>query len=92
MKKSSTELVIKEIVVANCGADASTRERYVYRESLRALVRLAKSEQILEMRKNMEKLGSSAIAPAVRRGTKDVLRAAASGQRSLSLLRDEQCE
>lgn len=92
MKKSSTESVIKEMVIANCAPDASVRERHVYRESLRALVRLAKSEQMLEMRRNMDKLASSAVAPAVRRRARDVLRAAASGQRSLSLLRDEQCE
>jgi len=40
-----TDEVIEALVIAACGETASAHERFVYRESLRNLVRLAKAEQ-----------------------------------------------
>lgn len=40
-----TDDVIEALVHASCGESASAHERYLYRESLRNLVRLAKAEQ-----------------------------------------------
>ena len=40
-----TDEVIEALVHASCGDTASAHEKYVYRESLRNLVRLAKAEQ-----------------------------------------------
>jgi hypothetical protein len=37
--------VIEALVYASCGETASAHEKYVYRESLRNLVRLAMAEQ-----------------------------------------------
>ena len=84
-KKSSTDLAIDNMVAANCHADAPARETHLYRESLRALVRLAKSEHLLEMKVDIERLTGALAARAARRRTKGLLSAASAGQRSLEL-------
>jgi hypothetical protein len=91
MKKlPGTELVIENMVAANCRPDATVREVFMYREALRALVRLAKSEQMLDMKKDAERSGTALAARASRRCTKDVLRAAASRQQQLAFVRQDQ--
>jgi hypothetical protein len=52
----NTDEVINNMVDAVCGQGATARERHMYRETLRNLVRLAKAEQMAEMRVNVEKL------------------------------------
>ena len=47
---NSTEQVIEEILAATCTTNTNIKEKHFYRESLRNLVRLAKAEQLLEMR------------------------------------------
>lgn len=54
----NTNEVINNMVDAVCGQGATSRERHMYRETLRNLVRLAKAEQMAEMRVNVEKLTS----------------------------------
>ncbi len=54
----NTDEVINNMVSAVCGQGATSRERHMYRETLRNLVRLAKAEQMAEMRANVEKLTS----------------------------------
>lgn len=53
-----TEEMIEELVDVTCGAQAGAREKHVYREALRSLVRLAKSEQMYEMKADIQTLVS----------------------------------
>lgn len=41
--------VIEALVLVACGENASDQEKHLYRESLRNLVRLAKSERMQEL-------------------------------------------
>lgn len=53
-----TENAIEELVAASCGQLDSDRRRHVLREALLNLVRLAKAEQMLEIRQDVMKLTS----------------------------------
>jgi hypothetical protein len=77
-KKAATEKVIDDLVAAAFDQNASGRERHIYREALRGLVRLARSEQMLEMRNNVDKLTGAITARAARRRAKSLVL----GQRS----------
>jgi hypothetical protein len=52
----STEEAITGLLNAESKSNLGTRERHVYREALHALVRLAKSELMMEMKNNVRKL------------------------------------
>ena len=54
--KKGTDAVIAEIVGAICHKSMSSRERHLFRESLRNLVRLSQSELLAEMRSNVCRL------------------------------------
>jgi hypothetical protein len=57
MKQNShTEEMIAELVSVTCGEDASVRETHTFREALRSLVRLAKAEQMCEMKTDIQSL------------------------------------
>ena len=64
--KQGTDSVIAELVNASCGRNMSAREKHLFRESLRNLVRLAQSELIVEMRGNVCRL-TGLVAPSGRR-------------------------
>ena len=49
-----TEEMIEDMVNVTCGEQASAREKHVYREALRSLVRLAKAEQLFEMKSDVQ--------------------------------------
>lgn len=49
----NTEVVIEALVAAS--GNATSREKHIYRETLLSLVRLAKSEQIAAMKKDIVK-------------------------------------
>jgi len=51
-----TEQMIIALVNTVCGEEATAREKHVFREGLRQLVRLAKAEQLFEMKMNVKKL------------------------------------
>jgi hypothetical protein len=57
-RMSYTDNVIEKLTeaMAGGGLGPSPREVYIYRESLLALVRLAKAEQLLEMQKDFDAL------------------------------------
>lgn len=74
MKKSlDTDDVIEQLVAATLGESAHPRQRFIYRESLRGLVRLAKAEQLAEMKANVKRLTGILEAQSARRRTKAVL-------------------
>jgi hypothetical protein len=89
MKKISlTETAIEDLVAATCGKNATARQKHVYRETLRGLVRLAKSEQMFEMRTNVDKLAGTISARTARRRAKSILlaqRPGNAGQRQAPL-------
>jgi hypothetical protein len=59
---SATENTVSELMNMHCGTSLTARERRVYQETLFALVRLAKSELMLEMKRNVKKLTGPAFA------------------------------
>ena len=54
--KYSTEELIEELTTVTCGDAASERERRVLTDALRSLVRLARAEQMLELKTDVKKL------------------------------------
>jgi hypothetical protein len=55
-KRITTDVIIEKLVVATCRDTTTSREKHIYREALRGLVRFAKSEQMLEMKANVDRL------------------------------------
>jgi hypothetical protein len=60
----STDILVEDLLNATYGNSASTREKFVFRQALLGLVRLAKAEQVFEMRTTVEKLigGKTSVA------------------------------
>jgi hypothetical protein len=54
--KTETDKLIAMMLTATFGQALNSREKHLFRESLHSLVRLAKAEQMLEIRNNVEKL------------------------------------
>jgi hypothetical protein len=71
--KHDTHSVIEDLIAATLSAEASARERHLLRENLRNLVRLAKVEQIVEIKDNVKKLTGAIEAHNARRRAKAVL-------------------
>ncbi len=72
-KKLDTDVVIESLIVATLGEDGNLRQNHIYRENLRALVRLAKAEQVMEIKANVKKLTGAMDMHAARRRAKAVL-------------------
>jgi Arc/MetJ family transcription regulator len=72
-KRITTDIVIENLVAATCRDTTSSREKHMYREALRGLVRLAKSEHMLEMKANVDRLTGANAARAARRQAKAIL-------------------
>jgi hypothetical protein len=62
--RQSTGEAIAALINTRGGEALSARERYIFREALHALVRLAKSELMMEMKTNVKKLTAPAHAQA----------------------------
>jgi len=58
--KNDSEQLIEQLIQATYGDQGSGREKHVFREALHALVRLAKAEQMLELKKDVRKAAVSA--------------------------------
>jgi hypothetical protein len=71
--KLDTNSVIEDLISATLSDEASARERHLFRENLRNLVRLAKVEQIVEIKDNVKKLAGAIEAHNARRRAKAVL-------------------
>jgi hypothetical protein len=67
---SATDLLIDTLVDATYEDEANIRQRFVFREALLGLVRMAKSEQLLEMRTTVEKLIGGKQSSGARQRTK----------------------
>jgi hypothetical protein len=68
-----TNSVIEDLISATLSDEASAREQHLFRENLRNLVRLAKVEQIVEIKDNVKKLAGAIEAHNARRRAKAVL-------------------
>ena len=72
-KKLDTDDVIENLITATLAEDASARQTHLFRESLYGLVRLAKAEQIVEIKTNVRRLTGALEAHSARRRAKAVL-------------------
>lgn len=76
MKKiSHSEQVIEDIVEATLGEHASAREKHVLRQTLHGLVRLAKVEQVADIKANVRRLAGALETQSARRRAKAILMA-----------------
>lgn len=53
--------IIEGLIAATYGSGATASEKRVFREALRGLVRLAKSEQMLEMKSSVHTLSGGVV-------------------------------
>lgn len=72
-KKVDSDTVIESLINATLGEEATLRQKHVYREALHSLVRLAKSEQVVEIKTSVKKLTGAIEAASARRRAKAVL-------------------
>lgn len=75
MKKKTDSDVVIESLVAAVLKNAGARERHIFRENLRSLVRLAKAEQVAEIKANVRRLAGALETHSARRRAKAVLMA-----------------
>lgn len=74
MLKHRTDAVIADLVDAAYGGPGGRRKRHVLRQALYALVRLAKVEQLVDMRLDAECAASGMVSAEQHRHTKAMLR------------------
>jgi hypothetical protein len=74
MLEHRTEAVIADLVDAAYGGPGGRRKRHVLRQALYALVRLAKVEQLVEMRLDAEHATGGMLGVKQHRQTKAMLR------------------
>lgn len=74
MLKRKTESVIEELVAATYGPGLGPRSRHVFAQALYGLVRLAKAEQLAEIRLDTERASGAMASISRRRQTKAILR------------------
>jgi hypothetical protein len=67
---SSTDIFIEDLLDATYGRNADVRQKFVFREALLGLVRLAKAEQVFEMRTTVDMLIGGQSSVAARQRTK----------------------
>ncbi|KRB70444.1 hypothetical protein [Noviherbaspirillum sp. Root189] len=72
-KKFDSDEVIESLISAALGEGAGARERHLYRESLRSLVRLAKAEQVVEIKASVKRLTGAIDSQSARRRAKAIL-------------------
>lgn len=72
-KRLDSDDIIESLLAATLGEGKDLRQVHVYREALRGLVRLAKSEQVLEIKSNVRKLTGALESSSARRRAKAVL-------------------
>jgi hypothetical protein len=72
-KKFDSDDVIESLISATLGEQAGPRERHLYRESLRSLVRLAKAEQVVEIKASVKRLTGTLDSQNARRRAKAIL-------------------
>ncbi|MEO0317264.1 MAG: hypothetical protein RL404_941 [Pseudomonadota bacterium] len=59
--------LMEDFVQASARSGSSPRELYLMRETMHSLLRLAQSEQMLEIRRSVDKLLPASLRPACKR-------------------------
>lgn len=72
-KQLDTDQVIENLISATAGEDTTARQQHIFRENLRNLVRLAKAEQVVEIKTSVKRLAGALEAHHARRRTKAIL-------------------
>lgn len=72
-KKFDSDEVIESLICATLGEQAGARERHLFRESLLSLVRLAKAEQVVEIKASVKRLTGALDNQNARRRVKAIL-------------------
>jgi hypothetical protein len=72
-KQLDTDQVIEALIAATITDEVTVRQKHIYRENLRSLVRLAKAEQIVEIKANVKKLAGALETHSARRRAKAIL-------------------
>jgi hypothetical protein len=68
--KPNIDTVIETLIFATLGENSTAKEKHLLRESLRNLVRIAKAEQVFEMKISVKRLTGAVTAQAGRRQAK----------------------
>lgn len=76
---SCTDKVVSDLVATLLPLESSIREKHVLREALNSLVRLAKSEQLLEVKNNVRRLTGPLTEPTSRLRLRSVSTSTANG-------------
>ena len=79
MCAQTTKNMIEELTIAMCGAMPNLRECHVFSQALHALVRLAKSEQVLEIKQDVQRATGLMTGPVARRPHKGTPRRGLTG-------------
>lgn len=74
-KTMHTDEIIEELLTAMLGSEAGVRERHLLRENLRSLVRVAKAEQVVDIKASVRRLAGALESHTARRRAKAVLMA-----------------
>ncbi len=69
-----TDRMIEELISSIYGGRADARTRYLFSHALHGLVRLAKAEQMKEIRRDLERATGSISAVTAREETRQLLR------------------
>lgn len=72
-KKLDTDDVIENLIAATLGDQGSARQQHIFRENLRGLVRLAKAEQVAEIKASVQRLAGVVETQSARRRAKALL-------------------
>lgn len=72
-KQLQSDEIIESLVDATLGECTDIRQKFLYKEALRSLVRLAKSEQVIEIKTNVRRLTGALESTSARRRAKAVL-------------------
>ncbi len=70
----TTQEMVESLTNAYCAQHTDIRQRHVFEQTLHALVRLAKSEQMLEIKASVKKLTGTILVEPERRQTKVIPR------------------
>ena len=79
MHTRTTQCVIDELLTATYGADPDERKQYLFLQALHGLVRLAKVERMLEIRRSVDLASGGLVAVCQQKETMAIMRRASVG-------------
>ena len=79
MHTRTTQSVIEELLTATYGAHPDERKQYLFLQALHGLVRLAKAERMLEIRRSVDLASGGLVSAWRQKETMAILRRAGAG-------------